>query len=87
MWSYGPHWEMMGGWGYGSYGAFHMRLWPIILIAVIAAFVWFLPKDGSQGIQFAHPRRSAGLDVLEERYACGEITRDEYLGKKRDIEG
>jgi uncharacterized membrane protein len=26
-----------------------------------------------------------GLDVLEERYARGEITRDEYLRMKRDI--
>jgi putative membrane protein len=30
-------------------------------------------------------RRSPGLDVLEERYARGEINRDEYLEKKRDI--
>jgi len=33
------------------------------------------------------PRRSPGLDVLEERYARGEINRDEYLQKKKDIEG
>ena len=52
MWSYGPHWGMMGGWGYGSYGAFDMLLWPIILIAVIVGVVWFMRKDGSQGIQF-----------------------------------
>jgi putative membrane protein len=32
-------------------------------------------------------RRSAGLDVLEERYARGEINRDEYLQKKKDIGG
>jgi putative membrane protein len=32
-------------------------------------------------------RRSPGLDALEERYARGEINRDEYLQKKRDITG
>ena len=85
MWNYGPHWGMMGSWGYGSYGAFDMLLWPIILIAIIVGVVWFMRKDGSQGIV---PRRgSRELDVLEERYARGEISRDEYLGKKRDIEG
>lgn len=87
MWSYGPHWGMMGGWGYGSYGAFDMMLWPIILIAIIVGIVWFMRKNGSQGIEFTPPRRSTGLDVLGERYARGEISRDEYLGKKRDIEG
>ena len=87
MWNYGPHWGMMGGWGYGSYGAFDMLLWPIILIAVIVGVVWFMRKDGSQGIQFMPRRRSTGLDVLEERFARGEIGRDEYVEKKRDIEG
>jgi uncharacterized membrane protein len=32
-------------------------------------------------------RRPTGLDVLAERYARGEIGRDEFLDKKRDIEG
>jgi putative membrane protein len=30
-------------------------------------------------------RRSSGLDILEERYAKGEIQREEYLEKKRDL--
>ena len=33
------------------------------------------------------PKRSAGLEVLEERYARGEIKREEYLQKKKDILG
>ena len=32
-------------------------------------------------------RRSTALDVLEERYAKGEIQREEYLEKKKDITG
>jgi putative membrane protein len=31
--------------------------------------------------------RSPGLDVLEQRYARGEINRDEYLQKKQDLVG
>jgi putative membrane protein len=80
---YGPHWGMMGGWGYG-WGAAHMIIWVVILIAIIVGIVWLVrsltANDGR-----SLPRRSAGLDVLEERYARGEINRDEYLQKKRDL--
>jgi len=41
------------------------------------------PGMRGQGME----RRSSGLDVLEERYARGEINRDEYLEKKRDMIG
>lgn len=84
MWGYGP-WGMMGGWGYGGYGAFNMLLGPIILIAVIVGVVWFVRNKSAQGRQTPSARRLHGLDVLEERYARGEISRDEYLEKKRDI--
>ena len=33
------------------------------------------------------PRREAGLEELDERYAKGEIQRDEYLQKKRYLGG
>jgi putative membrane protein len=33
----------------------------------------------------ARERSSPGLNILEERYARGEINRDEYLQKKHDI--
>ncbi len=84
MWGYGP-WGMMGGWGYGGYGAFNMLLWPIILIAIIVGVVWFVRKDSATDGQTPPTRRPSGLDVLEERYARGEIGRDEYLEKKRDL--
>lgn len=31
--------------------------------------------------------RSSGLSILDERYARGEINRDEYLQKRQDIVG
>jgi uncharacterized membrane protein len=33
------------------------------------------------------PRPSSGLDILEERYALGEIKRDEFLQKKQEMSG
>jgi putative membrane protein len=81
---YGPQWGMMGG--YGGYGGFGMIVWIIILIAIVALVVWLVRSVASPGMHNL-PRRSSGLEVLEERYARGEINRDEYLQKKKDIGG
>jgi putative membrane protein len=78
MWGYGHGWGLGGG-GMG----FGFVFWLAILAAIIAVIVWFArsgPSDRNQ-------RRSSGLEVLEQRYARGEISREEYLEKKRDIAG
>jgi putative membrane protein len=81
---YGP--GMMGGWGYYGYGPLHMFIWAVILIAIIVGVVW-LVRSMTGASAGTSARRSIGLDVLEERYARGEINRDEYLQKKKDILG
>lgn len=82
---YGP--GLMGGYGYGyGYGPLHMIVWVVILIAVIVGVVWLVRSLAVPGAHHL-PRRSGGLDVLEERYARGELNRDEYLQKKKDILG
>lgn len=85
---YGPGWGMMNGWGYGGYGygfgIFHMIIWVVVLVAIVALVVWLVRSATGPGMR---PRRSTGLDVLEECYARGEISRDEYLQKKKDISG
>ena len=87
MWN-GPF-GMMGGWdGWGWFGPFHFII-PLLFLAFIITAVVLLVRyatgwgDHSPRLD----RRPPGLDVLEERYARGEINRDEYLQKKRDIIG
>ncbi len=88
MWGNGPGWGMMSGWGGGWMGPFSMMLiWLVILAAGIAAVVWFVRSTTSSRADQPHPGRSRALEVLEERYARGEINRDEYLQKKGDIQG
>ena len=85
MWN-GPY-GMMGGWdGWGWFWPFHFIM-PLLFLAIIVTVVVLLVRyatgwgDHSPQVE----RRPPGLDVLEERYARGEIKRDEYLEKKRDI--
>ncbi|MGT2504569.1 SHOCT domain-containing protein [Bradyrhizobium guangxiense] len=83
MWGYGSDGGMMG-WGYGALGISNMILWIVFVGLVVAAVAWLvrrLPLDAHQ----SYGRRSPGLDALEERYARGEIDRDEFLQKKQDI--
>ena len=61
---------------------------PILLLLIVAAAIWYfrggrLPNNGLAVIG----GRSSGLAILEERYARGEIDRDEYLMKKQDLAG
>lgn len=88
MWGYGPQWGMMGGYGYGGYGLFYMIFWIAALVAIVFGVVWLVRALATAASAHNTPvRRSGGLDVLEERYARGEINREEYLQKKRDIIG
>ena len=87
---------MMGGWGgWGWFWPFHFLI-PLLFLAIIIATVvlavryamgWSVHPIGPGMMGYGVERRSSALDVLEERYARGEINRDEYLEKKRDITG
>ena len=78
----------MGGWG-GGYWPLGMFVWPVILVALVLLVIWAVRSMSAphHHVPPPEPRRSTGLDVLEERYARGEIGRDEYLQKKADIGG
>jgi putative membrane protein len=80
---YGPG---MYGWG-GGHWPLGMVIWPLILIGLVVLLVWAVRSVSTPRVPPPAARRSPGLDVLEERYARGEIGRDEYLQKKADLGG
>jgi putative membrane protein len=87
---YGPQWGMMGGgWGgYGwGYGLMHVAVSVAVIVCIVFVVIWALRMLTGAGPHHMHGRRSPGLEVLEERYARGEIQRDEYLQKKKDLGG
>lgn len=81
-------WGDMGsmGWGYGwgILGMAHMVLWWILLVLGIVVLAKWL-FGGSSGHGRGSHRRA--LEILEERYAKGEIQREEFESKKRDLNG
>lgn len=91
MWGYRPYGMMGYGDGWGSTGwtmLFSGIFWLILLVLVVMAMVWIVRASSHGGHNPPHiDPSSSGLHILEERYARGEINRDEYLQKKRDILG
>lgn len=76
---------MMYGYGYGydhawMFGGLIMILFWFLVIAVIAAAIKYLfaGKHGQHG-------RSA-RDILDDTYARGELSRDEYFQKRDDLQ-
>lgn len=86
---------MMGDWywgtGFGWIGFFFMLLfWAIIIVGIILV-VRAVSGQGrdrdTRGYEERPPatRRSSALEILEERYARGEIDRQEFLDRKKDL--
>jgi len=67
-----------GGWMFGG-GIGMVLVW----LVPIALVIWLVSTWGkSSG---GNPTEKTALDILKERYAKGEIGKDEFEGKKRDI--
>jgi putative membrane protein len=84
MYGYGAGWHAWGP--MMLFGGFFLI---VLLIIAVVAVMWLVRGSAYRG----HPnwprvdRASSGLDVLDERYARGELSREEYLQKRRDIAG
>lgn len=59
-----------------------MIIFWIILIVVIVLLVKSFTSRSSERIE----RRESPMDILNRRYASGEIEKEEYAEKKKDLE-
>lgn len=71
-------WNHMDGWGWGWMWLLS-TLFVVGVVAVVVALVVALTR-GASGRATAPPpaHRSAALDILDQRYARGELTTEEY---------
>jgi putative membrane protein len=73
----------MMNWGYGGWfmGIINIIFWVAVIIGVIY-LIKFLSSSSKQGGQETKKGDNA-LDILRERYAKGEINREEFEEKKK----
>ncbi len=91
MWGYGGGF----GSGYGLFGGFFMIIWWVIIIAVIVSLVrWFAAPGCGHGGSCGHghghgeghgAEKDSAMEILKERYARGEIGKEEFEEKKDAI--
>lgn len=79
---HGYDWMPSSGGMFGG-GIFMLLFWGLVFAAVVALVAWGVRAAG--GRDAGRPGDSA-LQILEERYARGEIGREEYLAKRRDLQ-
>ncbi len=76
-----------GGWGWGM-GIGIVLFWGLVIWGIVALVGGLGRRDGSMGC-CGHDEHSghsdSALDVLKRRYAQGEIDKEEYEQKKRDL--
>ncbi|HEY7743486.1 MAG TPA: SHOCT domain-containing protein [Burkholderiales bacterium] len=72
------------GWGWGmGFGMISMVLfWVLVVLGIVILVRWIAAGTPGGG---QVPGKTA-LDILKERYARGEIGREEFEQKKRDLE-
>ena len=74
-----PGWWM---WGAGGFVMMFMMLafWGLVITGLVLAIRWLVRQGRAE-------RNDRALDILRERYARGELPRDEFEAKRRDLEG
>ncbi len=76
-WTWHPMWGW-GIWGIGMMLLSMLLFWAMVIVGVVLGFRWlFLQGKGG--------RADAALDILRQRYARGEINKEEFEAKKRDL--
>lgn len=75
-WGWGMH-PMWGMWGIGMM-LMMLLFWGLVIVGVVIIFRWVL----SQGKE---TRSDSALEILRQRYARGEINKEEFEAKKKDL--
>jgi putative membrane protein len=83
---WGPHMMWWGGGWYAMiFGPLFMILFLAVLVAAVVLLIRWLggPWQGTMPPHQPHPPSRTPLDILKERFARGEIDKDEFEERRR----
>lgn len=87
MYGYGGHGFGMGagmGYGMGGFGGIGMILFWVVVVAIAVGVIrWLAPGTGPR--RETTTRQKSALAILEERYARGEIDKQEFDQKRKAL--
>lgn len=73
-------------WGYDHGGGLMGIGMIIVWLVPIALIVWLFARSSGK-IDSSDKQVRSPREILDERYARGEVGRDEYLARRTDLEG
>jgi putative membrane protein len=77
---------MWHGFGWGGFGFGGGIFMIIFMVLVIGLIIWAFSGVGRRGCGVHYTGRSSdSLDIAAERYARGEISKDQFEQLKRDL--
>jgi len=82
-WGMGPGYGMGYGMGWGG-GVVMLLFWVVVIVGIIVLVRWLTsaPRHGAVG-----RGEDTALELLKKRYARGEISKEEFQEKRKDLEG
>lgn len=91
MWNNMPYGDggygLMHGGGYWLGMGLHGLFWILLAAAIAFMVIWAVRSAGRPYSEAAPGVGPSPREVLDARYARGEIEQDEYLTRKKTLEG
>ncbi len=81
----GPWGGGMWGWGGWLWGLVMLIFWLLVLAGIVFLVLWVLRAYRRGEAAPPSGGTSRALEILKERYARGELTREQYDQMRRDI--